>query len=155
MIWKISPIDDYINEIKTLFLQNINHKHADNYMKHPLFEHTKFARMGFDNGNLVYYSAAVERQEYNGSIRVMTRHTRDVDYDFGSWNDDLTRGTETLDLLTNKCLSMGYSNIWFSREESPKMLEIFQKRSVYKWSINYEKLPIGGIQWVLRLTSTA
>lgn len=155
MIWKISAIDDYIDEIKTLFLQNINHKHADNYIIYPLFEHTKFARMGWnDNKKLVYYSAGMERPEYNGSIRIMSRHTRDVNHDFGSWNDDLTRGTETLDLLTDTALDTGYTDIWFSREESPKMLEIFQKRSRYKWSINYETLPIGGTQWVLRLTST-
>ena len=154
MIWKISAIDEHINEIKTLFLQNVDHKHADNYIKYPLFEYTKFARMGWnDNKQLVYYSAGVERPEYNGSIRVMSRHTRDVNHNFGSWNNDLTRGTETLDLLTDTALSMGYTDIWFSREESSKMLEIFQKRSRYEWSINREELPIGGRQWVLRLTS--
>ncbi len=155
MIWKLSPIDPYLDDIKKLFAQNADHKHADNYLKWPLFEHTKFARMGWNDDNkLVYYSAGIERPEYNGSIRIMSRHTRDVNHNFGSWNDDLTRGTETLDLLTDKALDIGYKDIWFSREESSKMLEIFQKRSRYNWSINREELPIGGRQWVLRLTST-
>ena len=153
MIWKISAINNYIDEIKLLFLQNINHRHADNYIKKPLFEYTKFARMGWDNNKLIYYSAAVELPQFNGSIRIMSRHTRDTNYNFGSWTNDLARGTETLDLLADQAFSMGYTDIWFSREESPKMLEIFQRKSKYSWSINYEPLWHGQMQYVLRITS--
>ena len=65
---------------------------------------------------MVYYSAAIEIPEYNGSIRIMSRHTRDRNYDFGGWKADLERGTKTLDLSAEKCLDMGYKNIWVSRE---------------------------------------
>ena len=151
MIWKLCSITDYQKEIDTLFQQNKSHKHADNYLKEPLFEWTVFARMGFDP-NLVYYSAGIERPEYNGSIRIMSRHTRDVQYDFGGWKADLNRGLETLDLSTEMAMDLGYDDIWVSREESPNLLVYFQKYSKYKWTINYERLPVGGTQYVLRKT---
>ena len=40
--------------------------------------------MGYDNDKMIYYSAGMERPQYNGSIRIMSRHTRDREYDFGS-----------------------------------------------------------------------
>lgn len=152
MIWKTCSIEPHLDEIKKLFAKNENHKHADNYLKEPLFEYTKFARLGWDP-SLVYYSAGVERPEYNGSIRVMTRHTRDRDHNFGSWKDDLKRGVETLDELASTALSKGYTNIWMSREESSKMLEYFQKHSKYTWNLSFEPMPHNKRieQYVIRL----
>lgn len=152
MIWKICSIEEHLDEIKTLFAKNVDHKHADNYLKEPLFEYTKFARLGWDP-HLVYYSAGVERPEYNGSIRVMTRHTRDRDHEFGSLNDDLRRGVQTLDSLTTTALEYGYTNIWMSREESPKILEYFCKHSKYHWKITFESMPHNKRiqQYVIRL----
>lgn len=152
MIWKLDKIERYIPYVNELFEKNRGHKHEDNYLKKPLFEFTKFARMGFDNKmNMVYYSAAIERPEYNGSIRIMSRHTRDRNYDFGGWKADLKRGTETLDLSAEKSLDMGYKDIWVSREESSNLFKTFQKMSKYEWNITYEKLHYGGKQWILRL----
>jgi len=154
MIWKLNKIEKYIPYINELFEKNRGHKHEDNYLKNPLFEYTKFARMGWDNyDNMVYYSAAVEIPEYNGSIRIMSRHTRDRNYDFGGWKADLKRGTTTLDLSAEKCLDMGYKNIWVSREESPNLFKAFQKMSKYNWNITYEQLHYGGMQYVLRINN--
>ena len=61
----------------------------------------------------------------------MTRHTRSRNHDFGSRKDDLIRGVETLDILAEESLNKGYTNIWMSREESPKILEYFCKNSKY------------------------
>ena len=69
MIWKLCKIDPYKDDIQQLFTKNVNHKHAQNYIQYPLFEYTKYARMGWDQGRMVYYSAGVERPEYKGSIR--------------------------------------------------------------------------------------
>jgi hypothetical protein len=149
MIWKLCGIRNYKKEIDILFQQNKYHKHASNYLKYPLFEWTAFARMGFDP-HLVYYSAGIERPEYNGSIRIMSRHTRDIKYNFGGWKADLTRGLETLDLSTEMAIDLGYDDIWVSREESPNLLEYFKSNSKYKWKVNYERLPVGGTQYVLR-----
>tara|TARA_B110001454_G_C12547765_1_gene362236 strand:+ start:294 stop:749 length:456 start_codon:yes stop_codon:yes gene_type:complete len=149
MIWKTCNINIHIKEIKELFNQNKNHKHANNYLIKPLFEWTLFARLGFDP-HLVYYSAAIERPEYNGSIRIMSRHTRSVNYNFGNLRDDLKRGLETLEILTEKSLEYGYDDIWVSREESPKLLEYFANESKYDWSVNKEKLHYGKYQYVLR-----
>jgi len=152
MIWRLDEIENYIPYINKLFEKNKGHKHEDNYLKYPLFEFTKFSRMGFDDEvNMVYYSAAVERPEYNGSIRIMSRHTRDRNYDFGGWKADLKRGTETLDLSAERCLDMGYKDIWVSREESSNLFKAFQKMSKYNWNITYEELHYGGKQWILRL----
>ena len=151
MIWKLCGISEYKKEIDILFEKNKYHKHADNYIKRPLFEWTSFARMGFDP-HLIYYSAGIERHEYNGSIRIMSRHTRDTSHNFGGWKADLSRGLETLDLSAEMAMDLGYENIWVSREESPKILEYFKNNSKYKWDINYETLPIGGTQYVLRKT---
>lgn len=152
MIWKLCTIDNYLDDINKLFIENKDHKHSANYLKYPLFKHTKFARMGWDKNKLVYYSAAASRPEYKGSIRVMTRHTRSRFYNFGSRKEDLNRGTETLDLLTSKALDLGYKDIWFSREESNAILKIMNKRSMYDWSINWEHVPATRMsQWILRL----
>ena len=155
MIWKTCSIEPYLDEIKTLFSKNADHKHADNYLKEPLFEYTKFARLGWEP-NLVYYSAGVERPEYNGSIRIMTRHTRDRDHNFGSLKDDLKRGVETLDNLAARALEEGYTNIWMSREESPKMLEYFCKHSKYTWKVTFEPMPHNARieQYVIRIQDT-
>ena len=85
----------------------------------PLFEHTKFARMGYDNDKMIYYSAGMERS-HNGSIRIMSRHTRDREYDFGFKSDDLARGLETLEKSVEYAQSLGYRDIWLSREFNPK-----------------------------------
>ena len=146
MIWKLCEIDPYMDDILELFSKNANHKHAQNYSKYPLFEYTKFARMGWDRGRLVYYSAGVERPEYNGSIRIICRHTRDRDYDFGGWKADLKRGLNTLDQLTERSQEMGYTDIWVSREESPELLEYFAKHSKYAWRVTHEPMP-GSEKW--------
>jgi len=151
MPWLIEPIDNHIEDIKLLFEKTKDHRHADNYSKWPLFEHTKFARMGWDNNNLIYYSAGIERPEYNGSIRIMSRHTRDRSYNWGTRKDELQRGNATLGFLTKHALDLGYKDIWVSREENPKLLEWFQENSFYNWNITREEIPLGGLQWVLRL----
>jgi hypothetical protein len=151
MKWYLGPIEPHIEDIKTLFAQNADHKHADNYLKWPLFQFTKFSRMAWDP-ELIYYSAGIERPEYNGSIRIMSRHTRSRDYDFGGWKADLTRGLETLDLSTEYALNLGYKNIWVSREEGPELLLYFSKNSKYNWTVNFESLPNNvGNQWILRI----
>jgi len=150
MKWYLESIDKHVDSVKVLFAKTEGHKHADNYSKWPLFEHTKFARMAYDP-NLIYYSAGIERPEYNGSIRIMSRHTRDRNYDFGGLKADLKRGLETLDESTKFALHLGYKNIWVSREENPKLLEYFQNESNYIWNITHEEIPKGGLQWVLRL----
>ena len=150
MIWKLSPIDPYLADIKKLFAQNADHKHADNYIKWPLFEYTKFSRMAWDP-ELIYYSAGIERPEYNGSIRIMSRHTRSRSYDFGGWAADLKRGVETLDASVACAMDLGYKNIWVSREESSNLFEHFAKHSKYDWIINKERLPNNaGEQFVMR-----
>lgn len=146
MIWQLCEIEPHIADIRKLFAKNKNHKHAQNYSKHPLFEYTKFARMGWDQGRMVYYSAGVERPEYNGSIRVISRHTRDRDYDFGGWRADLIRGTDTLDQLTERSQQAGYKDIWVSREESPELLEYFARHSKYEWQVTHEQMP-GSENW--------
>ena len=150
MIWKLENISPYINDIKCLFEKNKDHKHYKNYIENPLFDYTKFARMAWDS-QLIYYSAGIERPEYNGSIRIMSRHTRDRDYDFGGWRADLIRGTDTLDQSTDYALNLGYKDIWVSREESPNLFKAFQKMSKYNWNITYEQLHYGGMQYVMRL----
>ena len=153
MIWILKEIEVYLPYIQELFEKNRGHKHEDNYIKWPLFEHTKFARMAFDDEmNMIYYSAGIERPEYNGSIRVMSRHTRDIQYNFGGYKADLKRGLTTLDKSTEYALNLGYTNIWFSREESPKLLEYFKKNSEYNWDIKYDNVPDAGMkQWILNL----
>lgn len=151
MKWYLGPITPHLQDVKRLFSQNVDHKHADNYLKYPLFEYTKFARMAWDP-DLIYYSAGIERPEYNGSIRIMSRHTRCRNYNFGGWAADLTRGLTTLDASTSYAIDLGYTNIWVSREESPNLFEYFAKHSQYNWTIGKEHLPNGaGEQWVLRL----
>ena len=151
MKWYLGPIEPYMLDIKMLFAQNADHKHADNYLKWPLFQFTKFSRMAWDPA-LVYYSAGIERPEYNGSIRIMSRHTRSRDYDFGGWAADLKRGVETLDHSTEYAMNLGYGDIWVSREESPNLFEHFAKHSKYNWTIKYERLPNVGNQYVMRKT---
>jgi len=147
MIWKLCEIEPYMDDILKLFSKNANHKHAQNYSKYPLFEYTKFARMGWDQGRLVYYSAGVERPEYKNSIRIMSRHTRDRNYDFGGYRADLQRGLDTLDQLTERSCEQGYTDIWVSREESPELLEYFAKHSKYSWQVTYETIP-GSENWL-------
>jgi hypothetical protein len=150
MKWYLGPIEPHILDIKTLFAQNADHKHADNYLKWPLFQFTKFSRMAWDP-ELIYYSAGIERPEYNGSIRIMSRHTRSRDYDFGGYKADLNRGLETLTLSTDYAIKLGYTNIWVSREEGPELLQYFANHSDYDWKLNKEMLPNNiGEQWVLR-----
>tara|TARA_Y200000002_G_scaffold68079_1_gene52920 strand:+ start:8887 stop:9342 length:456 start_codon:yes stop_codon:yes gene_type:complete len=150
MQWHLEPIDNHLVNIKSLFEKTKGHKHADNYSKWPLFEYTKFARMAYDP-HLIYYSAGIERPEYNGSIRIMSRHTRDRTYNWGSIKDDLARGKSTLEQSTKFALNLGYKDIWISREENPKLLEWFKQNSSYEWTLNQEDIPMGGLQWVLRL----
>jgi len=130
---------------------NYDHRHANNYIKWPLFEETKFARMGWDNF-LVYYSAGIAREGYGeNSIRIMSRHTRDREYDFGGYKADLRRGLDTLDQSTDYALNLGYTDIWLSREETPELFRYFAKNSDYNWEVTYEPLPDNGMQqWVMR-----
>jgi hypothetical protein len=146
MIWRLSEIEPYMDDIRALFAKNADHKHAQNYSEYPLFEYTKYARMGWDQGRMVYYSAGVERPEYNGSIRVICRHTRDRDYDFGGYRADLRRGLDTLDQLTQRGLELGYTDVWVSREESPELLEYFARNSKYTWRVAHEAMP-GSENW--------
>ena len=146
MIWKLCEIDPYIADIEDLFSKNADHKHAQNYSKYPLFQYTVFARMGWDQGRMVYYSAAVERPEYNGSIRIICRHTRDREYNFGGWRADLQRGLETLDKLTLRAKDLGYTDIWVSREESPELLHYFAEHSKYSWNVTHQPMP-GSENW--------
>ena len=150
MNWYLGPIDYHLDSIQHLFEKTEGHKHADNYSKWPLFHYTKFARIGYDP-HCVYYSAGIERPEYNGSIRIMSRHTRDRDYNFGSRADDLARGLDTLDLSTEYALNLGYKNIWLSRIESPKLFEYFSNKSKYNWIVSQEFIPLGGTQYTMRL----
>lgn len=147
MIWKLCEIDPYIDDILELFSKNANHKHAQNYSRYPLFEYTKFARMGWDQDRMIYYSAGIERPEYSNSIRIMSRHTRDRDYNFGGYRADLQRGLETLDRLTERSREQGYTDIWVSREESPELLEYFARHSKYSWQVTYETMP-GSENWL-------
>lgn len=153
MIWYLESIDTHIDSIKELFAKTQGHKHADNYSKWPLFQYTKFARMAYDP-YMIYYSAGIERPEYNGSIRIMSRHVRDRDYNFGGWKADLQRGLTTLDESTKHALALGYKDIWVSREENSKLLEYFASNSTYNWTISQEVIPgnwtDGKTQWILR-----
>ena len=81
----------------------------------------------------------------------MSSHTRDRSYNFGTYNDDLKRGLETLEQSTYYAKKLGYKNIWVSREESSKLLEYFSNHSKYNWTLNYEKLHYGGKQYVMRI----
>ena len=48
MKWRLEEIEPPIEDIKELFGKTQGHKHADNYSKWSLFEHTKFGPMGWD-----------------------------------------------------------------------------------------------------------
>ena len=149
--WYLEPIQSHIDKIKELFAKNADHKLASNYLETPLFEHTKFARMGYDNDKMIYYSAGMERPQYNGSIRIMSRHTRDREYNFGSKSDDLARGLETLEKSVEYAQSLGYKDIWLSREFNPKLFEYFAKKSKYKWTVTHEMMHYGEKQYIMRL----
>ena len=149
--WYLEPIQSHIDKIKELFAKNVDHKLASNYLEMPLFEHTKFARMGYDNGKMIYYSAGMERPQYNGSIRIMSRHTRDREYNFGSKSDDLARGLETLEQSVEYAQSLGYKDIWLSREFNPKLFEYFANKSKYDWTVTHELMHYGEYQYIMRL----
>ena len=149
--WYLEPIQSHIDKIKELFAKNADHKLASNYLEMPLFEHTKFARMGYDDDKMIYYSAGMERPQYNGSIRIMSRHTRDREYDFGSKSDDLARGLETLEQSVAYAQSLGYKDIWLSREFNPKLFEYFAKQSKYDCTVTHELMHYGEYQYIMRL----
>lgn len=149
--WYIGPIEAYLVDIQQLFSKNADHRHAQNYLQFPLFNETKFARIGWHNNKVIYYSAGIERSEYNESIRIMSRHTRDRRVDFGSRNSDLSRGIETLDKSTQYALNLGYKDIWVSREENPKLLNFFKDNSSFNWNVSFKSIPKGGQQYVLGL----
>jgi len=149
--WHIGPIEKHIPNIKELFAQNKDHKLAENYLSWPLFEYTRFARMGYLKDKMIYYSAGIERPEYNGSIRIMSRHTRDRNFDFGSKQDDLNRGLQTLELSVFYAKFLGYKDIWVSRESSPNLFYWFQKNSDYEWVVSKELMHYGEYQYVMRL----
>lgn len=150
MNWLIGSIEPHLEGVTQLFSKTEGHRHVDNYIKWPLFQHTKFARMAYDP-HMIYYSAGISRPEYQGGIRIMSRHTRDRSYDFGGIAADLKRGKDTLDQSVAYAIELGYADIWVSREENPKLLEYFQKVSDYDWSITHTEIPCGGMQWVLQL----
>jgi hypothetical protein len=150
--WYIGPIQHHLHKIKDLFAKNVDHKLASNYLERPLFEHTKFARMGYADDKMIYYSAGIERPQYNGSIRIMSRHTRDRDFDFGSKSDDLERGLQTLEQSVTYAQDLlGYKDIWVSREFNPKLFEYFAKKSKYKWTVTHEMMHYGEKQYIMRL----
>lgn len=152
--WYLEPIEPHIEKIVELFMQNADHRLAKNYLdeKERLFQYTKFARMGYHNGKMIYYSAGIERPHYNGSIRIMSRHTRDRYYNFGSKADDLKRGLETLELSVDYAKNLGYTNIWVSREFSDKLFVWFSKHSKYNWNLTSELMQNNEYQHVIRLT---
>ena len=149
--WYIGPIQPHLHKIKELFAKNADHKLASNYLETPLFEHTKFARMGYSDDKMIYYSAGMERPQYNGSIRIMSRHTRDRDFDFGTRSDDLARGLETLEQSVVYAQELGYKDIWLSREFNPKLFEYFAKKSKYQWTVTHEMMQYGEKQYIMRL----
>lgn len=149
--WYLEPIDSHLDRIKELFAQNADHKLASNYLKMPLFEFTKFSRMGYSDGKMIYYSAGIERPQYNGSIRIMSRHTRDRNFNFGLRTDDLKRGLETLEQSVEYAKNLGYNNIWVSREFNPKLFDWFASNSKYNWTVTYEMMHYGEYQYILRL----
>lgn len=155
MKWYLGPVDDHLGNIKKLFEKNRGHKHEDNYLKWPLFHQTVFARIGYNENNVIYYSAGIERPEYHGGIRIMSRHTRDRDYDFGSMKDDLNRGLDTLDQSTKYALELGYTDIWLSREESPNLFKHFLNNSQYSWNLYQDQVNfyknLKTTQWILKL----
>ena len=159
VLWIVEPIDDYLEDIKRLFSNNHNHKHSANYLQYPLFQYTKFARMGWIGKDLVYYSAAVERPEYNGSIRIMSRHTRNSKvFYYQSKYSARVLGTETLDTLAKEAIRYGYKDVWTSREESPLALNIIKEHSKYYWKVEYKLLPgtenwadkSAAYQWIMK-----
>ena len=150
MIWKLCEIQPYLSDIQSLFEKTKGHKHEDNYIKWPLFEYTKFARMCW-NPHLIYYSAGIERPEYAGGIRIMSRHTRDRSYPLGNRKENLNRGLQTLDALTDAALDLGYKNIFMSREENSHTLKYLKDHSKHKWNLTYEKFHYGGYQYVIRI----
>jgi hypothetical protein len=149
--WYLEPIQSHLEKIKELFAKNVDHKLASNYLDMPLFEHTKFARMGYNDDEMIYYSAGMERPQYNGSIRIMSRHTRDRGYNFGTKSDDLNRGLETLELSVDYAKDLGYNNIWLSREFNPKLFEYFASKSKHQWTVTREMMHYGEKQYIMRL----
>lgn len=149
--WYLEPIESHLEKIKELFAKNADHKLASNYLDMPLFEHTKFARMGYNDDEMIYYSAGMERPQYNGSIRIMSRHTRDRNYNFGNRSDDLTRGLETLELSVDYAKNLGYNDIWLSREFNPKLFEYFANKSKHCWTVTHEMMHYGEKQYIMRL----
>lgn len=151
--WYLEPIEDHLINIKQLFSQNVDHRLANNYLieKECLFEYTKFARMGYLNNKMIYYSAGIERPHYNGSIRIMSRHTRDRNYDFGSISEDLNRGLETLELSVEYAKSLGYEDIWLSREFSNRLFKWFSAHSRYNWNLGTKLMQNNEYQYILRL----
>jgi len=149
--WYLEPIEPHLEKIKELFAKNVDHRLASNYLEMPFFEYTKFARMGYADNKMVYYSAGMERPQYNGSVRIMSRHTRDRNFNFGSRADDLKRGLETLEASVEYAKSIGYKDIWVSREFNPKLFEWFAKHSKYNWSVTHELMHYGEYQYILRL----
>lgn len=151
--WYIGPIEKYTKQINELFYQNKNHKLWQNYLieKNKLFEHTMFARIGFVNNKVIYYSAGIKRPQYNNSIRIMSRHTRSRTYNFGTKKQDLARGLETLDSSVEYAQNLSYTNIWVSREFNNNLLKWFKKNSKFNWTLSYEKMHYGGYQHILSL----
>lgn len=149
--WTIGPIDSHVDAIKILFEENIGHRHEYNYIHNPLFDHTKFSYMGWIDTKLVYYTAGIEIPEFNGSIRIMSRHTRSRKVDWGTTSDDLDRGLKALDTSVHHAIGLGYKEVWVCREENPKILQYLSRQSNYNWDIQYEKLYYGGYQYVMRL----
>ena len=84
-------------------------------------------------------------------LRIMSRHTRDREYDFGSKSNDLARGLETLEKSVEYAQSLGYKDIWLSREFNPKLFEYFAKKSKYKWTVTHEMMHYGEKQYIMRL----
>lgn len=151
--WYLEPIQNHLPKIKELFAQNADHRLANNYLieKECLFEYTKFARMGYSDNKMIYYSAGIERPHYNGSIRIMSRHTRDRNFNFGSRADDLNRGLKTLELSVEYAKSLGYKDIWASREFSNSLFKWFSTNSRYDWEIGSKLMQNNEYQHTLRL----
>ena len=69
MKWHLESIDTHLPEIKRLFEKTAGHKHADNYSKWPLFEHTKFARMAYDP-HMIYHKLHFELLQSYGKLHL-------------------------------------------------------------------------------------
>ena len=78
MKWALEEIN-LLEEIQELFAKTKAPNTQKITVNGPLFEHTQVCMAWGGGGDPIpiYYSAGIERPEYNNSIRIMSRYTRD------------------------------------------------------------------------------